>query len=101
MSIRLILSALFASVVVLSAQDTTLTRIYVGGGIATGYNQYSANFPKIGPMPVCCAEFTSGGGFHFGFSLHLGYEPAETLMGMQYSYGLRVSGMGLGGLAHR
>ncbi|MFN4986524.1 MAG: OmpA family protein [Ignavibacteria bacterium] len=97
MSIRLILSALFASVVVLSAQDTTLTRIYVGGGIATGYNQYSANFPKIGPMPVCCAEFTSGGGFHFGFSLHLGYEPAETLMGMQYSYGLRVSGMGLGG----
>lgn len=97
MSIRVFLATLVVSTVALSAQDTTLTRIYVGGGIAMGYNQYSANFSKIGAMPVCCAEFTGGGGFHAGFSLHLGYEPTETLMGMQYSYGLRVSGMGLGG----
>lgn len=97
MRIRVFLAALVVSTIALSAQDTTLTRMYVGGGIATGYNQYSANFSKIGPMPVCCAEFTGGGGFHLGFSLHVGYEPTETLMGMQYSYGLRVSGMGLGG----
>lgn len=97
MSMHVILATLAAGIVALSAQDTALTRINVGGGFAMGYNQYSANFPKIGAMPICCAEFTSGGGFHYGFSLYVGYEPAETLMGMQYSYGLRVSGMGLGG----
>lgn len=97
MSIRAILATLAAGIVALSAQDSALTRIYVGGGVSTGYNQYSANFSRIGTFPICCAEFRSGGGFHVGASLQVGYEPTETLMGMQYSYGLRVSGMGLGG----
>ena len=100
MRIRLLALLVCVGTLGVSAQDTTLTRIVLGGGIAAGYNQYSADFNKIGPMPMCCAEFSTGGGFHMGFSLHVGYEPVEQLLGMTYSYGMRVTAMGLGGSLH-
>lgn len=81
----------------LIAHDTTLTRMRVGGGIAAGINQHSANFRQLTSFPACCPEYTSGSGFHLGYSLHLDYQPETNLFGMPYAYGVRVSGAGFSG----
>ncbi len=82
----------------IQASDTTLTRMSVGGGIAAGINQYSANFRQLSSFPACCPEYTSGSGFHLGYSLHLAYLPESELFGMPYTYGARLSAAGLSGV---
>jgi outer membrane protein OmpA-like peptidoglycan-associated protein len=82
----------------LFAHDTTLTRLRIGGGIAAGINQHSANFSRLTSFPACCPEYTSGSGFHLGYSLHLDYQPETNLFGMPYAYGVRVSGAGFSGV---
>lgn len=82
----------------IQAADTTLTRMSVGGGIAAGINQYSANFRQLSTFPACCPEYTAGSGFHLGYSLHLAYLPESELFGMPYSYGARLSAAGLSGV---
>jgi outer membrane protein OmpA-like peptidoglycan-associated protein len=82
----------------LLAHDTTLTRLRVGGGIAAGINQHTANFRQLTSFPACCPEYTSGSGFHLGYSLHLDYQPETNLLGMPYAYGVRVSGTGFSGI---
>lgn len=80
------------------AADTTLTRMSVGGGIAGGVNQHSASFRQLSSFPACCPEYTSGGGFHLGYWLHLAYQPELELFGMPFSYGLRASGTAFSGV---
>ncbi len=80
------------------AADTTLTRMSVGGGIAGGVNQHSASFRQLSSFPACCPEYTSGSGFHLGYSLHLAYLPESELFGMPYTYGARLSAAGLSGV---
>lgn len=79
------------------ASDSLATRFSVGGGIGIGLNVHSAEFTRINSMPVCCAEFRSGVGFHTGFNLQIRYNPEGRLFGRDYHYGLRASFMGLGG----
>jgi outer membrane protein OmpA-like peptidoglycan-associated protein len=80
------------------AADTTLTRMSVGGGIAGGVNQHSASFRQLSSFPACCPEYTSGGGFHLGYWLHLAYQPELEIFGMPFSYGLRASGTAFSGV---
>jgi outer membrane protein OmpA-like peptidoglycan-associated protein len=70
----------------------------VGGGIAGGVNQHSASFRQLSSFPACCPEYTSGGGFHLGYWLHLAYQPELEIFGMPFSYGLRASGTAFSGV---
>lgn len=81
-----------------SAADTTLTRTTIGGGIAAGVNMHNASFSRLTSFPTCCPEYTSGIGFHLGYSLHLSYRPESLLFGMPFSYGVRAGAASFSGV---
>ncbi len=82
----------------LLANDTTLTRLSVGGGIAGGVNLHSVNFTRLSEFPSCCPEYTSGSGLHIGYALNIAYLPEQTLFGMPYSYGVRLGATAFSGV---
>lgn len=94
----LLATLLTVSSSLVTADDTTLTRTSIGGGIAAGINQHATNFRQLTSFPACCPEYTSGSGFHLGYWLHLAYQPESNLFGLPYSYGVRLSGVAFSGM---
>ena len=60
------LAACAAVVTATSAQpDTSLLPIRLFGGVEAGLSLHSGSMRRIGTIPSCCAEFTSGAGFSY------------------------------------
>lgn len=91
------LAACVAVVTATSAQpDTSLLPLRLFGGIEAGLTLHSGSMRRIGTIPSCCAEFTSGTGFSYALAAGIEVPVGMRLSDEDVLLGARISYQGLG-----